>query len=87
MRYLEMRKYDMQPTTDNLISSITKNITGRNQNIYYLLKLLNFQEEAMSIAINGSWGTGKTFFIKQCQLRVSIILCTFENPSLYEMLT
>ncbi|TGY64744.1 hypothetical protein E5337_00785 [Limosilactobacillus reuteri] len=68
MRCLEMRKYDMQPTTDNLISSITKNITGRNQNIYYLLKLLNFQEEAMSIAINGSWGTGKTFFIKQCQL-------------------
>lgn len=58
----------MQPTTDNLISSITKNITGRNQNIYYLLRLLNFQDEAMSIAINGNWGTGKTFFIKQCQL-------------------
>ena len=68
MRYLEMKKYDMQPTTDNLISSITKDITGRNQNIYYLLRLLNEQDEAMSIAINGSWGTGKTFFIKQCQL-------------------
>ena len=63
-----MKKYDMQPTTDNLISSITKDITGRNQNIYYLLRLLNEQDEAMSIAINGSWGTGKTFFIKQCQL-------------------
>ena len=57
MRYLEMKKYDMQPTTDNLISSITKDITGRNQNIYYLLRLLNEQDEAMSIAINGSWGT------------------------------
>ena len=65
-----MKRYDIQPTRDNLISSITKNVTGRNRNIYYLLKLLNFEDEAMSIAINGGWGTGKTFFIKQCQLMI-----------------
>lgn len=63
-----MNKYDIQPTTSNLVSSIENDVTGRNTNLYNLLKLLNTQEDSWSIAINGRWGTGKTFFIKQCQL-------------------
>ena len=63
-----MNKYDILPTESNLALSIKKDTTGRNSNLYNLLRLLNLQQESLSIAINGSWGTGKTFFIKQCQL-------------------
>ena len=64
----EMNKYDILPTKSNLALSIKNDTTGRNSNLYNLLRLLNFQQDSLSIAINGSWGTGKTFFIKQCQL-------------------
>ena len=63
-----MNKYDILPTKSNLALSIKNDTTGRNSNLYDLLRLLNFQQDSLSIAINGSWGTGKTFFIKQCQL-------------------
>lgn len=62
-----MKKYDIQPTEDNLKESLNKNTTGRNENIYQLLRLLNHQEGSWSIAINGDWGSGKTFFVKQCK--------------------
>ena len=64
----EMNKYDILPTKSNLALSIKNDTTGRNSNLYNLLRLLNFQQDSLSIAINGSWGTVKTFFIKQCQL-------------------
>ena len=63
-----MNKYDILPKESNLALSIKNDTTGRNSNLYNLLRLLNFQQDSLSIAINGSWGTGKTFFIKQCQL-------------------
>lgn len=63
-----MNKYDILPTESNLTLSIKNDTTGRNSNLYNLLRLLNLQQDSLSIAINGSWGTGKTFFIKQCQL-------------------
>lgn len=62
-----MKKYDIQPTEENIRESLNKNITGRNENIYQLLQLLNHQEGSWSIAINGDWGSGKTFFVKQCK--------------------
>ena len=46
-----MKKYDIFPTEDNLKMSIDKDITGRNKDIFYLLKLLNLQDGSWSIAI------------------------------------
>lgn len=63
-----MNKYDLMPTKSNIVKSIEKDVTGRNDNLYHLLRFLNFQDQSWSIAINGSWGSGKTFFIKQCKL-------------------
>lgn len=63
-----MNKYDTEPTKMNLVDSIQKNITGRNGSLKNLIKLLNQQDDSWSIAIDGSWGSGKTFFVKQCQL-------------------
>ncbi|WP_375663931.1 P-loop NTPase fold protein, partial [Bartonella sp. CL63NXGY] len=65
-----MNKYDIEPTRANVIISIQKNITGRNSSLGNLIRLLNRQNDSWSIAINGSWGSGKTFFVKQCQLMI-----------------
>lgn len=63
-----MDKYDIEPTKANLVASIRKDVTGRNGSLSNLIRLLNHQDDSWSIAINGSWGSGKTFFVKQCQL-------------------
>ena len=47
-----MNKYDILPTESNLALSIKNDTTGRNSNLYNLLRLLNLQQESLSIAIN-----------------------------------
>lgn len=62
-----MQKYDIYPSTPNIINSIKHNDTGRNNNLYYFLKMLNTQNGNWSVAIDGKWGAGKSFFLKQCK--------------------
>ncbi|MBH9991495.1 hypothetical protein H3R26_05245 [Lactobacillus sp. W8092] len=58
----------MKPTNKNLIQTISHNLKGRNQSVYNFVKMLNSQSGSISIAVDGKWGSGKTFFIKQCKL-------------------
>lgn len=63
-----MKSVDMKPTGKNIIKSIwgDKNIERRHS-AYNFIKMLDFQSGSISIAVDGKWGTGKTFFIKQCK--------------------
>lgn len=63
-----MQKFGLKSTEDNLRKSIIRNITGRNKNIYNFIKMLNSLNGNWTIAIDGKWGSGKTFFVKQTQL-------------------
>ena len=63
-----MRSIDLKPTNKNLIQTISHNLKGRNQSFYNFVKMLNSQSGSISIAVDGKWGSGKTFFIKQCKL-------------------
>lgn len=63
-----MRKLELSPTDDNIITTLNENILGRNTELGYFLELLNHVEDAYSIAIDGKWGSGKTFFVKQAKL-------------------
>lgn len=56
-----MKKFDLMPTHENIIESIKNDTTGRNNYIYNFVKMLNTQSDSWSIAIDGKWGTGKTF--------------------------
>lgn len=82
-----MEKYDIYPNKANLISSIEKNVTGRNNSIYYLLRFLNSQDDSWSIAINCSWGSGKTFFVKQCKLMIDSLNVTKSDEQIDPKLT
>ena len=60
-----MNKIEMKPTTENIINMLDKNAIGRNQYVATFLETLDNVDENFTIFINGDWGTGKTFLVKQ----------------------
>lgn len=63
-----MKKADMIPSHDNLIKTLLENSIGRNEELYHLIRILNSIEGSYSIAIDGRWGSGKTFFVRQAKM-------------------
>lgn len=60
-----MNKIEINPTTENIIDMLDKNAIGRNQYISNFMGLLDNIDGNFTIFLNGDWGTGKTFFVKQ----------------------
>lgn len=65
---MSLINYELKPTEENLIKSILTDMVGRNVAIANFIKFLDATEGNISIAIDDSWGNGKTFFVKQTQL-------------------
>lgn len=63
-----MKNYELEPTFDNLFYSIDKDSLNRNQYLFNFYDLLNNISSSASISLDGPWGSGKTFFIKQIEL-------------------
>ena len=60
--------YDLLPTRENILETFYQDSLDRNNDIYMFTDILNSLETGCSIAIDGSWGSGKTFFVKQTKL-------------------
>lgn len=60
-----MKNFEIMPTEENLLKAIKENILKRNDALVYFYKLLLAQDNGTIIAIDGRWGSGKTFFVKQ----------------------
>lgn len=71
-----MKKYEMLPTEENIIETLYNDPINRNQDIVYFYNILQAQELASAIAIDGRWGSGKTFFVRQTQMVINAL-----NPS------
>lgn len=63
-----MKAYDLKPTYENLIQTFRNDILGRNADIFRFTEILDTIEDGCSIALDGNWGSGKTFFVKQVKL-------------------
>jgi len=63
-----MKSYELMPTYENLIKTFLHNIIGRNKDIFSFADILNSLEDSCSIAIDGAWGSGKTFFAYQVKM-------------------
>lgn len=63
-----LKKRDLEPTEENIIDTFVKNSVGRNNSLFKFIEMLNYQDDSYSIAFDGRWGSGKTFFVKQCKL-------------------
>lgn len=74
-----MINYELKPTFDNLKKSILQDSVGRNKSIATFIELLNEIDSNIAIALDDSWGNGKTFFVKQTQMVLQSCTSSDEN--------
>ena len=81
-----MKLETLQPTRENIKDSLIGNWLDRNKDISGLIKLLNSHENAMSLALNGDWGSGKTFFVLQTKMVLDALnpLTEFDDKTIKE---
>lgn len=70
-----MNSFELLPTEENLIETLSQDMLSRNKDLVHFYNLLLAQKFSSSIALDGKWGSGKTFFIKQ-----SILVINAKNP-------
>lgn len=63
-----MKKYELMPTEENLFSTFKNDTISRNKDIFYFINILNLIDNNYVIALDGNWGSGKTFFVKQIKM-------------------
>lgn len=74
-----MINYELKPTFDNLKNSILTDSVGRNKSIAHFVELLDEIDGNVVIALDDSWGNGKTFFVKQTQMVLQSLDSSDEN--------
>lgn len=67
-----MKTYELKPTRTNLIGTLSDDTIGRNIELARFLSILNHIHTCCSIALDGKWGCGKTFFVKQAQMILEV---------------
>ena len=65
--------FELKATDENIENSLITNSLDRNKTIFQFLKILYSLKEQYSLCIDGNWGTGKTFFIKQCVRTIQLL--------------
>lgn len=75
-----MKAFEIQPTPQTVRETYINDTIGRRSDVNDFVSLLNSLEGAWSIALAGSWGSGKTFFVQQAKL----ILDTLNDYSTLE---
>lgn len=63
-----MKKYDLEPSRENLLRTYREDSISRNADLIHFISILNAIEDGCSIALDGNWGSGKTFFVKQAKM-------------------
>ena len=56
------------PTDENILSCLENDTVGRNADVVRFCSILDSFHECTAISLDGTWGSGKTFFVKQAQL-------------------
>ena len=63
-----MKSLDLTPTNENVYNSLINDSIGRGEFVRRFVKMLNAIEDNCTIALEGNWGSGKTFFVKQVKM-------------------
>lgn len=63
-----MNKIEIKPSTENVLNMLEKDAIGRNKYVTTFIEMLDNIDDNFTIFINGDWGTGKTFFVKQVSM-------------------
>lgn len=63
-----MKSFEIKPTDENIRDTFLSNTIGRTADVCSFVKLLSSFDGTVTIGIDGKWGTGKTFFVKQTKM-------------------
>lgn len=63
-----MKSYELKPTPENLLNTFLEDTISRDTDIFRFIDILNSIDDCCSIALDGNWGCGKTFFVKQTKM-------------------
>ena len=67
-----MEKRDLVPNYENVCSTFCNDTIGRNEELACFINLLDNITGPYAIAIDGQWGSGKTFFVKQAKMLLDV---------------
>lgn len=74
-----MKAYDLQATQKNVKETFLVDTIDRNLDVIRFCSILDSIGGSCSIAIDGKWGSGKTFFIKQVKMLLDVVNCNICN--------
>lgn len=63
-----MRISELRPTAENIRNAYLNDMIGRNRDVNAFVDILNTLENSCAIALDGVWGSGKTFFVQQVKM-------------------
>lgn len=71
---------ELQPTPENLYETFIKDSIGRDESVVLFVEYINRIDSSFSLAVDSSWGGGKTFFVKQAKMVLDAFNPHIENP-------
>lgn len=70
-----MKSLCFYPTSENILNTFCSDSIGRNLDVIRFCNILDSIEDCCTISLDGQWGSGKTFYVKQTKL-----LLDYLNP-------
>ena len=67
-----MSNMALEPTYENLMHHYLNDTIGRNDDLFYFVRILSGLNSGSAVALNAAWGSGKTFFVKQAKMLIDI---------------
>lgn len=67
-----MSNMALEPTYENLMNHYLNDTIGRNDDLFYFVRIFSGLSSGSAVALNAAWGSGKTFFVKQAKMLIDI---------------
>ena len=58
------------PTDDVIINCLANDVIDRNQDVVNFCSIIDSFKYSTIVSLDGSWGSGKTFFVKQVKMLI-----------------
>ena len=60
-----MDYFSLKPTEENINVAFKEDLLQRNNDLFNFIQILDHAEYNFTVSLDGPWGSGKTFFVKQ----------------------
>lgn len=71
--------FELKPTDENIKKVLQNNLLDRNKIVIQFLKIIFSIKNQCSLCIDGEWGSGKTFFVKECIESIKLLNMKYDE--------